>query len=167
VLFGLDNLSLGYSVKNLIKLQHGEYIAIEHLESIYKSCQLVSNICVYASAEAKQPIAIIVPHKQNLRQALSSMDSAAAAPSPAMSLSDLCKEKKVKSMILEECNTLGKHSGLRAVELLFDVILTAEEWTAENGLLTAAQKLQRSKIANAFKDQIDVSFFNFFLGFMC
>jgi long-chain acyl-CoA synthetase len=47
------------------------------------------------------------------------------------------------------------------------VILTAEEWTAENGLLTAAQKLQRSKIANAFKDQIDVSFFNFFLGFMC
>lgn len=116
----------------------------------------MSNICVYASAEAKQPLAIIVPHGHNLRHALSSMKS---APSPSTSLPELCEDKTVKNMILDECNAKGRHCGLRQVEALCDVILTPEEWTPENGLLTAAQKLQRSKISKAFQGEIDVSDF--------
>jgi long-chain acyl-CoA synthetase len=40
------------------------------------------------------------------------------------------------------------------MELLEAVVLTAEEWTPENGLVTAAQKIQRSKIAKAFDQEI-------------
>ncbi|PPQ69699.1 hypothetical protein CVT24_001199 [Panaeolus cyanescens] len=60
-------LSLIDRLKNLIKLATGEYIALERLESIYKACNLVGNICVHATQEAKQPMAIIIPHEAHLR----------------------------------------------------------------------------------------------------
>jgi len=61
---------------------------------------------------------------------------------------------------LQEVNAVGKKNGLRQVELLCAVILTPEEWTPENGLLTAAHKIQRSKITNAFKDPINAVYQN-------
>ncbi|KAJ7730176.1 hypothetical protein B0H16DRAFT_1893679 [Mycena metata] len=62
-------LTLIDRIKNLVKLAGGEYIALEALESTYKSCNYVANICVHATQDAKAPIAII-PHEQNLRAAL-------------------------------------------------------------------------------------------------
>jgi len=140
-------LSLIDRLKNLIKLQSGEYIALERLESIYKACNLVGNLCVHASQDASQPLAVIIPHELHLRHTLGNSSSSA-------SLADLCKEQKVKDLILKECNALGKKNGFKPQELLQAVILTPEEWTPESGLVTAAQKIQRSKIAKAFQKEI-------------
>ena len=129
-----------------------QYIALERLESTYKSCNLVSNICVHADANAKQPIAIIIPHEPHLRHALESKDLAgvdAKAPLP-----ELCHSKAVAELVLKECNALGKKNGFKQMELLQAVVLTGEEWTPENGLVTAAQKVQRKKVAEAFAAEI-------------
>ncbi|KAH9972045.1 hypothetical protein BGW80DRAFT_1173672, partial [Lactifluus volemus] len=123
-------------IKNLIKLQGGEYIALEHLKSTYKSCNLVSNLCVHATPEAMQPIAIIVPHEVNLHTALSDDQDVATA-----SLADLCTKTKVRALILKECNAAGKKSGFKNIEMLQAVVLTPDEWTPESGLVTAAQKI--------------------------
>jgi long-chain acyl-CoA synthetase len=148
-------LSLIDRIKNLIKLQGGEYIALEQLESTYKSCYLVANICVYADAEAKQPIGIIIPHEVNLRHALEAKSNLADA---SIQLSDLCANKVVQDLVLKECNAIGKKNGFRAMEILEAVVLTAEEWTPENGLVTAAQKVQRSKVAKKFEKEIKAAY---------
>lgn len=145
-------LSLIDRIKNLVKLQSGEYIALEQLESVYKSCNLVANLCVYASAEAKQPIAIIIPHELNLRHALegaklNGVDSTAP-------LADLCANKAVQQLILKETNAVGKKNGFKHMETLEAVILTADEWMPESGLVTAAQKVQRTKVAKHFEREI-------------
>ncbi|KAG2119405.1 hypothetical protein DEU56DRAFT_122158 [Suillus clintonianus] len=148
-------LSLIDRIKNLIKLQSGEYIALEQLESTYKSCYLASNICVYADAEAKQPIAIIIPHEVNLRHAL----EAKSIPVDASAqLSDLCATKLVQDFVLKECNAIGKKNGFKPMEILEAVILTADEWTPESGLVTAAQKVQRSKVAKKFEKEIKAAY---------
>ncbi|ESK92838.1 long-chain-fatty-acid- -ligase [Moniliophthora roreri MCA 2997] len=143
-------LSLIDRVKNLVKLQGGEYIALERLESTYKACNLVGNICVHASQDAKQPMAIIIPHEAHLRHSLD-----AAGLDSSASLADLCHDPKVKSLVLKECNVVGKKSGFKPMEILQAVILTPDEWTPESGLVTAAQKIQRKKIADTFKEEID------------
>ena len=70
-------------------------------------------------------------------------------------------------MVVKECNATGKKSGFKAQELLQAVVLTPDEWTPESGLVTAAQKIQRSKIAKTFREEINVrllcSSFLFFL----
>lgn len=127
---------------------------MERLESIYKGCNLVSNICVYASAEAKQPIAIIIPHEANLRHALET--SPLAGSDHREDLHHLCGNPKVEQLVMKECNAVGKKAGFKPMETLEAVILTDEEWTPESGLVTAAQKIQRKKIAEKFDAQIKV-----------
>ena len=53
-------------------------------------------------------------------------------------------------------NAAGKKSGFKQMELLQTVMLTADEWTPESGLVTAAQKVQRKKVAEKFEKQIKV-----------
>jgi long-chain acyl-CoA synthetase len=141
-----------HSIKNLVKLQSGEYIALERLESTYKSCNLVSNICVHAVPDATQPIAIIVPHEGHLRAALPDEDANTA-------LADLCARPKVQALVLKECNVAGKKSGFKGIEMLQAVVLTADEWTPESGLVTAAQKIQRKKVAQHYEAEIKVRAF--------
>ncbi|KAF5334972.1 hypothetical protein D9611_009928 [Ephemerocybe angulata] len=144
-------LSLIDRLKNLIKLASGEYIALERLEAIYKSCNLVANICVHAVPEAQQPMAVIIPHEAHLRNYVAAKGIADAAAE----LDVLCADPKVQEAVLKEANVVGKKNGFKAMEILQAVVLTAEEWTPESGLVTAAQKIQRVKIAHTFKAEID------------
>ncbi|KAF8523839.1 long-chain-fatty-acid-CoA-ligase [Gautieria morchelliformis] len=146
-------LSIIDRIKNLVKLQSGEYIALERLESVYKSCNLVTNLCVHADANARQPIAVIFPHEANLRHALST-DEAGGTNHSFSDLAALCKDKRVHALLLRECNAAGKKSGFKSMELLQAVVLTPEEWTPQNGLVTAAQKLQRRKIGERYAAEI-------------
>ncbi|KAM5539536.1 hypothetical protein V8D89_006808 [Ganoderma adspersum] len=143
-------LSLVDRIKNLVKLSGGEYIALERLESIYKSCNLVSNICVHADSAAKQPMAIVIPHAEHLRQTLKDTPGVDASKP----LNDLCHDKAVVALFLKDLNAVGKKNGFKPMELLQAVVLTGEEWTPENGLVTAAQKVQRKKVAEAFAAEI-------------
>ena len=109
----------------------------------------MSNICVHATPDATQPIAIIYPHEVHLRAAVPDED-------PRTSLGDLCANPKVNALVLKECNAVGKKSGFKGIEMLQAVVLTADEWTPESGLVTAAQKLQRKKIAQRYEAGISV-----------
>jgi len=147
-------LSLIDRIKNLVKLSGGEYIALERLESIYKSCNLVSNICVHATPDAKQPIAIIIPHEQHLRATLKE----AGNPLADADMHEICASRDVAGIVLKSCNASGKKSGFKSLELLQDVVLTPEEWTPESGFVTAAQKVQRKKVAEGFAKEISEAY---------
>lgn len=137
-----------------MKLSGGEYIALERLEAIYKSSNLVANLCVYGHPDAKQPMAVIIPQEVHLRHALK--QGAVAGVNPDASLHELCGHPDVKKLVLENCNVLGKRNGFKPLEILESVVLTDDEWTPESGLVTAAQKLQRKKIHEKYQDEIKV-----------
>jgi long-chain acyl-CoA synthetase len=122
---------------------------------------------VHATPEAKAPIAIILPHEQNLRAALKSGSASTAslpddkggkgAPvDPTKGLAELCTDPRVAALVPKECNAVGKKRGFKAMEMLSAVVPTPEEWTPESGLVTAAQKIQRSAIAKKFDREINV-----------
>ena len=100
-------------------------------------------------------MAVIIPHEAHLRHALK-QGSVEGADANA-SLDTLCEHAGVRKFVLENCNALGKKNGFKPLELLEAVVLTADEWTPESGLVTAAQKLQRKKIQERFQSEIKVS----------
>ncbi|GAA5884097.1 hypothetical protein JCM6882_002138 [Rhodosporidiobolus microsporus] len=148
--------------KNLVKLAGGEYIALERLESILKSCSYVSNIMVHADQDANRPMAIVVPHEPNLRALLRSTPSLL----PASANGDVdkadwhavCAGEAVRKAVLDDLNAVGRKAGLKPLEQLQTVLLSPEEWTPQNGFLTAAQKLQRKIIVEHFKDEIKANY---------
>jgi len=138
--------------KNLVKLSHGEYIALEKLESVYKHSEFVENICCYGDSSKEFAIALIVPHKNHLES---------WAEQNGIHENDfqaLCDNDKVKDMVLKSLQELGKKSRLASFEILQGLYLSAEEWTAENDMLTAAFKLKRRNIVKKYQEQIDAMY---------
>ncbi|KAI8393753.1 uncharacterized protein BYT42DRAFT_596464 [Radiomyces spectabilis] len=135
--------------KNLVKMSNGEYIALEKLESVYKSCLYVNNLCVYGDSLLPRPVAVMVPAEPAVRQLAKELD----IEEPCWER--LCEHPKLKKAILGALITEGKKAGFKSAELIFDVYICHDEWTVESGLLTAAQKIKRQDINKRFKAQLD------------
>jgi len=138
--------------KNLVKTLSGEYIALEKLESVYRSSKLVANICVYAASDKNKPIAIIVPAEPAL-QKLAQQNGV-----EGHGLEDLVHSKKLNSAVLKELQSAGRGGGLAGIELIDGVVLADEEWTTANGLTTAAQKIQRKAILQKYQKEVDQAY---------
>ncbi|KAM9917060.1 hypothetical protein OXX59_009595 [Metschnikowia pulcherrima] len=144
--------------KNLVKTANGEYIALEKLESTYRSNSLVANICVYADQSKVKPIAIILPNEQHFKNLLQDEKLVSADALKSKELSDFYTDKKIVSAVHKSLLQTGKSQGLKGIELIQNVVLIDEEWTPQNGFVTSAQKLQRKKILEAYKPQIDQAY---------
>ncbi|VVT56392.1 uncharacterized protein SAPINGB_P005035 [Magnusiomyces paraingens] len=133
--------------KNLIKTLNGEYIALEKLESLYRSNQYIINICVYADEFRVKPIAIVVTNPANVEKLASELG--------VEHHEDIAHDPKVKSAIEKSMLQTGKDAGLKGIELILGTVISHVEWTPQNGFLTSAQKLDRKKILADNKAAID------------
>ncbi|XP_014559031.1 hypothetical protein COCVIDRAFT_13946 [Bipolaris victoriae FI3] len=138
--------------KNLVKTLAGEYIALEKLESVYRSAPIVANICVYAAQDRQKPIAIIVPTEPQLKKI------AAQVGVTGDHLEELVHDKKINSAVLKQLQEAGQKGGLASFEMIEGVVLADEEWTPQNGLTTAAQKLNRKGILEHYKKEVDQAY---------
>ncbi|KAI8329871.1 hypothetical protein BC941DRAFT_476056 [Chlamydoabsidia padenii] len=145
-----DNGSLNIidRIKNITKLSNGEYIALEKLESRYKSSVLVENMCVYADSLCPKPVALVVPVEKQLQ---SLMEEEEETDDWGVLCASTAARQKVLSILQEQ----GKQSGLVGSEIIADVWICKDLWTTEMGVLTAAQKLKRNEINKLYKNEID------------
>ncbi|CAO3633263.1 unnamed protein product [Cunninghamella blakesleeana] len=135
--------------KNLVKLSNGEYIALEKLESIYKSCIYAMNVCVFADPLFPRPVALIVPIEEALRRLAIENDI------QEKDWEKLCLHKGVTKLILNDLLEQGRQGGLKSAELLFDIHICNEEWSTDNDLLTAAQKIKRQEIVKKYQNELN------------
>ncbi|KAK4121747.1 acetyl-CoA synthetase-like protein [Parathielavia appendiculata] len=138
--------------KNLVKTLNGEYIALEKLESIYRSAPVVANICVYADISKAKPIAIIVPAEPALKKL------AAAIGVQGDDLETLAQDKKVQAAVLKELQAAGRAGGLSGIEIIEGVVVVDDEWTPQNGMVTAAQKLNRRGILDKYRRLVNEAY---------
>jgi len=137
----------------LVKLQGGEYIALERLETTYKTSHYAANLCVHATSESQKPIVILFPHEVHLRELLASN---ANLPAPDTDLHKLCEDQSLKEFYLRDLQAIAKKNGFKAIEVVQGVVLSPEEWTPESGLVTAAQKVQRKAVEKKYLEEIKV-----------
>ncbi|KAJ3061938.1 long-chain fatty acid-CoA ligase [Podochytrium sp. JEL0797] len=141
--------------KNLVKLSNGEYIAIEKLESNYKVSQYVQNICVHADSEQSFAVALIQPIELQIRALASTLHLYPDSPNlDHISFEELCLRPEIRAGVLSSLKDVAKSIGLQRAEIVGHISLCPEEWTPQNGMLTAAMKLQRKEIVSRFKVQI-------------
>lgn len=113
--------------KNLVKTLNGEYIALEKLESMYRSSPIVGNICVYAAEDQAQPVAIIVPVEAALKKVAEENNIKSGE-----TLESLVQSKELNSVVLKQLQSAGRAGGLKGIEILSGVVLSDEEWTPQN-----------------------------------
>jgi len=136
-------------VKDLVKMQGGEYVSLGKVESLMKLHPAVENICVFGDSMRSAPVALVVPGEVWLQKALVKLSK------DNMSRAEACLDPEVVAHVL---NILTKHAvvqKLQKFEIPDGIFLVAEPWTPESGLITAAFKLKRKALENAFKDDLE------------
>lgn len=110
-------------VKNLVKLQGGEYIALEKLESVYRGSEYVHNIMVYGDGENPRSIAVISPNEKPV---------ADLAKKLGVDHHHAHTDPKVLDAVHKDLIAVGKKAGLTGLEMVAGVVLCDEEWTPQS-----------------------------------
>ena len=133
--------------KDLVKLQHGEYVSYGKVEAVLKTCPIVENVCLYAEPDKDYLIAIVVPDKTHLGEFAGSDYKGDVKAALA--------NKEVQAKILKAVAAYGLKNALEKFELPGKVLLYNDEWTPDSGLVTAAFKIRRRQIVDFYRDDIN------------
>ena len=102
------------------------------LESVYRTCNLVQNICVYAEQRKSKPVAIVIP----LEQALRAFADSRGFGKKDDDFQDLVQNHKLEQAVHQELLKAGKRCGLTGIEFIAGIVLVPEEWTPQNACCT-------------------------------
>ncbi|MCP9257467.1 Long-chain-fatty-acid--CoA ligase 4 [Dirofilaria immitis] len=134
--------------KDLVKLQHGEYVSLAKIETALLNCPLIDNICCYGESLHTYLIALVVPNKKHLIEIAENLGINTS------NWTDLCHNAEV---VKEYKNRMEEHATknhLLKNELPGKIYLCDEIWTSEAGLLTEAMKLKRRQIKEKYEQVI-------------
>jgi len=134
--------------KDLWKGPNGEYVALAKVEQALTLCDFVQLPMVYGKTGCAFPVALICPQKKRI-------ESLAVELEIAGEFAALCEEPRIVERVAAACQGVCKEKKLMEFEIPKKFALIAELWTAENDMLTAAQKLKRPVIAAAHTTLID------------
>ena len=91
--------------KDLVKLQHGEYISYGKVEAVLKTCPIVESICLFADSTRDFVVAVMVPVQAELAK-LSDKPAKLAI-----------KDPKVQAEVVKILQNYGINQNLLKVEL--------------------------------------------------
>uniref|UniRef100_A0A7C8Z9C6 Long-chain-fatty-acid--CoA ligase n=1 Tax=Opuntia streptacantha TaxID=393608 RepID=A0A7C8Z9C6_OPUST len=135
--------------KDIVKLQHGEYISLGKVEAALISSHYVDNIMVYADPFHNYCVALVVPSHSALEK------WAQESGIEYKSFSELCEKAEAIKEVQASLSKAAKEAKLDKFELPAKIKLVPEAWTPESGLVTAALKLKREQIKGKFKNELD------------
>ncbi|CAB3402556.1 unnamed protein product [Caenorhabditis bovis] len=135
--------------KDLVKLQHGEYVSLAKVECALLNCPIVDNICVYGSSLENSVVALVVPNQKHLEKIAEEQGET------SKEMKDMCSNKQVVAAFKKQLEEHAKKSKLSRVEIPAAIYLCPEIWTPDTGLLTEALKLKRKPIQTAYQKTLD------------
>lgn len=130
--------------KDLIKTSGGKYVAPQKIEALLKTKPILSEAVVIGD-NRKYCVALVTLDKEKLAAWAQRTGNAPDPKSEAV-------QKEVQSY-LDDIN-----KGLASFESIKYFRIAPEEFTVENGLLTASLKVKRKEVSKRFKDLIDSMF---------
>ena len=133
--------------KDLFKLSNGKYVAPQQIESLLKQSEFVNQVVV-VGAGRKQPVALIVPEWEALKQALT--ENGEEFPSSRFKLAEFpAAVKLVQRDISRLTRELADYERIRKIALLPD------EFSIDKGELTPTLKVKRRVVDEKYHDWIE------------
>jgi long-chain acyl-CoA synthetase len=142
-------LSITDRKKDLIKTSGGKFIAPQPLENSLKHNALIAEAVIFGD-KRKFPAVLIAPYFPALE------DWARANQVAFSSREELIAHPKVKALYVGIVADLNRK--LARYEQLKKVIVIAEEFSTENGALTASMKLRRRVVEERYQTQIEIMY---------
>ncbi|KAH9407905.1 Long-chain-fatty-acid--CoA ligase 4 [Tyrophagus putrescentiae] len=136
--------------KDLTKLYNGEFVSLGKIESGLRSSPVVENICVCTHPHSNHVTAIVSPN----RRALADLAASLGKSRELSSFEEQCTDPDIIAAILRSFDEIGQKLSYSRKELPVTITLVEEEWSQDNGLLTAAMKMKRKQVNDFYRTQI-------------
>lgn len=101
-------------------------------------------------------VAIIVPDEEPVRH-WATTNAPALAPAQ-ISFGEICESQVLKTAIMADIQRLSRDHGLQGFEMIKDIYLESEHFTAANDLATPTFKLKRNTLRDRYQSQIDAMY---------
>jgi len=134
--------------KDLVKLPMGEYISLGKVEAAIKGSIFIENACVIADGMYSYIIAVISPSVLALKTLAQQLNK------ESLSIEQLCNDDQVIHAVQKSMKSVGKERGLTTLETPYKIKLCHEEWTPNNGLVTAALKIRRIQVRQYYEQDV-------------
>lgn len=134
--------------KHIFKLAQGEYVAPEKIENVYVRSRFVAQSFVYGEPLKTCLIAVVVPDPDEL------IPICKKELNITGTLEELCTNKDVVQMVLDDMVAIGKKGGLFSFEQVKKITLYPHMFTIENDLLTPTLKSKRLKLKSHFASEL-------------
>jgi long-chain acyl-CoA synthetase len=140
--------------KDLVKLQHGEYVSYGRTESLLKTAPIIDQICAYADPTRDFIVAIVIPDKHKLAEIAPEV----SLQFPECTMQECCSDPDVRDEVVRQLREYGAKNGLKTFEVPAKVLLVLDEWTPDNGLVTAAFKIRRKFIYDEYRKELEATY---------
>ncbi|GAB1813112.1 carboxylic acid reductase [Mycobacterium sp. MUNTM1] len=120
---------------NVLKLAHGEFVAIANLEAIYTGAALVNQVFVYGNSERSGLLAVVVPTQHTSEQHTD--------------------PDALKAALTASLHRTATAAELQPYEFLLDILVETEPFTVDNGLLSGVGKLLRPNLTARYRDKLE------------
>ncbi|KAK1275155.1 hypothetical protein QJS04_geneDACA001820 [Acorus gramineus] len=130
--------------KDIVKLQHGEYVSLGKVEAALVVSPYVDNLMLHADPFRNYCVALVVPSPNSVE------DWAQKQGITYTDFSDLCQKEETIKEVYGSLLKAAKATCLQKFEIPSKIKLLPDPWTPEAGLVTAALKLKREVIRKTF-----------------
>lgn len=121
---------------NVLKLSHGEFVAVARLEALFAASPAVAQIYVYGNSARAYLLAVVVPTPETVARAGGDLGA-------------------VDSIVRVALRQVGAEAGLNSYEIPRGVIIETDPFSTANGLLSGARKLLRPKAKEYYGERLE------------
>ena len=137
-------------VKNIFKLQQGEYVAPEKIENVLTDSPYIEQIFVHGDSLQNYLIAIIVPNKAHIVEFLKKK----GIECDVNNCQNYYENEELKIDILKDLENIGRKADFKGFEIIKKIYLSPEPFTVENDLCTPTLKVRRHVAKKYFANKI-------------
>lgn len=133
-------------IKEQYKLENGKYVMPSPLEEALKLSPFITNVMLYG---ANRPfnVALVVPDRAAVE---------AWAKAQGHTLGELASDEAVRALIMHELRSRANE--MKAFEVPKACVITLDDFTIDNGLLTPTLKLKRAAIADKYAAELELAY---------
>ncbi len=139
-------------VKNLFKLQQGEYISPEKVEGIYEKCKYIEQIFVHGNSLKNYVVCIVHPKSDDI---INYLKSKGIDNVNYENYKDYFDDEHLKKEIINEMDIFGRKNGLKGFELPKKIYLFKDKFSVENEIVTPTMKIKRHFAKKFFEKEIN------------
>jgi long-chain acyl-CoA synthetase len=134
--------------KNIFKLAHGEYVAPEKLEQVFRNTPGISEIYVHGNSLKSVLVGVVnLDEKPAMKLAESNGIKAA-------NFEELCKKPEMVELLKKQLRQTADENGLKGFERIADLYIDPKPF-ADSDLITTTFKLKRPEAAKYYKEILD------------